>query len=58
MNEKEENIMPSKKVTIVAHFCDYANENTNNRFNYLASMLYRKGYDVELITSSFCHRNK
>ena len=27
--------MPSKKVTIVAHFCDYANENTNNRFNYL-----------------------
>lgn len=58
MNEKEENIMPSKKVTIVAHFCDYANENTNNRFNYLASMLYRKGYDVELITSSFCHRDK
>ena len=58
MNEKEEKIMPSKKVTIVAHFCDYANENTNNRFNYLASMLYRKGYDVELITSSFCHRDK
>lgn len=51
--------MPDKKkVIIVAHFCDYVAENTNNRFNYLASMLYKKGYEVELITSSFSHRDK
>jgi len=51
--------MPDKKkIIIVAHFCDYATENTNNRFNYLASMLGKKGYEVELITSSFSHRDK
>ena len=51
--------MPSKKkIVIVAHFCDYITENTNNRFNYLSSMLHEKGYEVELITSSFSHRDK
>lgn len=51
--------MPNnKRIAIVAHFCDYGEENTNNRFNYLAERLAQKGYDVELITSSFSHRDK
>lgn len=47
-----------KRIMIIAHFCDYGNENTNNRFNYLANMLASSGYDVELVTSSFSHRDK
>lgn len=46
------------RVFIIAHFCDYGQEQTNNRFNYLAELLARKGVDVELITSSFSHRDK
>ena len=51
-------MVEKKRVVIIAHFCDYAMENTNNRFNYLATLLYKKGYEVELITSSFSHRDK
>lgn len=47
-----------KKILIIAHFCDYGNENSNNRFNYLANLFVEKGYAVELITSSFSHRDK
>ena len=45
-------------VVIIANFCDYGNERTNNRFNYIANMLYENGYEVELITSTFSHRQK
>ena len=47
-----------KKVMIVAHFCDYGNEQSNNRFNYLADCFARNGMAVELVTSSFSHRDK
>ena len=47
-----------KRVIIVANFCDYGNERTNNRFNYIAALLAENGYDVELVTSTFCHREK
>lgn len=47
-----------KKVLVIAHFCDYGEEKTNNRFNYIANLLSNAGYDVELITSDFSHRNK
>lgn len=47
-----------KRIMIIAHFCDYGDENSNNRFNYLANMLAASGYEVELITSSFSHRDK
>lgn len=47
-----------KRIMIVAHFCDYGNENTNNRFNYIAEEFTKAGYNVELITSSFSHRDK
>lgn len=47
-----------KDIVIVANFCDYETINGNNRFNYIANMLYELGYNVELITSSFSHRRK
>lgn len=47
-----------KRVMIVAHFCDYGSEKSNNRFNYLADCLARSGMEVELLTSSFSHRDK
>lgn len=51
-------MLKEKKIMIIAHFCDYGEEQSNNRFNYLASMLHDTGCRVELITSSFSHRNK
>lgn len=47
-----------KRIMIIANFCDYGEERTNNRFNYLAQMLSDNGYDVELVTSTFSHREK
>ncbi len=47
-----------KKIMIIAHFCDYGEEKANNRFNYLTELLSKYGNDVELITSSFSHRDK
>ncbi len=47
-----------KRIIIIAHFCDYGNESTNNRFNYIATMLHKMGVEIELITSSFSHREK
>lgn len=46
-----------KNIIIVAHFCDYDGENTNNRFNYIFNLL-RKNCDIKLITSNFCHGTK
>ena len=46
-----------KKIMIIAHFCDYENENTNNRFNYIFNLL-REKYEIKLITSNFCHGTK
>lgn len=51
--------MPDKKnIMLIAHFCDYGTENSNNRFNYLANLLAEAGNKVELVTSSFSHRDK
>ena len=47
-----------KKVLIVAHFCDYGEEQSNNRFNYIANMLGEAGHQVTVVTSTFCHREK
>jgi len=43
---------------IVAHFCDGALENSNNRFNYIANLLSQNKINVELITSNYSHINK
>lgn len=45
------------KILIVAHFCEVPNEKENNRFNYLARILSKEN-DVEIITTSFSHRDK
>lgn len=50
--------MKKKRVMIIAHFCDAGSENSNNRFNYIANMMANEGYEVELVTSSFSHRDK
>lgn len=50
--------MKKKKVLLIAHFCDYGHENSNNRFNYIAQLLHENDYNVELVTSSFSHRDK
>ena len=50
--------MSKKKIMIIAHFCDYGNEQSNNRFNYLARLFAAAGHEVELVTSSFSHREK
>ncbi len=47
-----------KHIAIVANFCDYGSEKTNNRFNYLAWLLSSFGHNVELVTSTFSHREK
>ncbi len=47
-----------KRIIIVANFCDYGVEKTNNRFNYLSELLKQSGCEVELITSTFSHREK
>lgn len=45
-----------KKVLLLANFMDI-DENTNNRFNYLAELLKNK-CDLKIITSTFSHRDK
>lgn len=47
-----------KNVLLVAHFCDYGTEQSNNRFNYVAKILADEGNNVTVVTSSFCHREK
>ncbi len=47
-----------KNVLLIAHFCDYGTEQSNNRFNYIAEMLSKAGHSVTVVTSSFCHREK
>ena len=46
-----------KNLLLIAHFCDYGKEKTNNRFNYLYS-IFKKSYCTELITSNYSHRDK
>ncbi len=45
------------KILIIAHFTGIPNEKDNNRFNYIANILGGNN-KVELITSSFSHKNK
>lgn len=47
-----------RDVLIVAHFSGDLDDNTNNRFNYLSRLFVESGYNVELVTSSFSHKQK
>lgn len=45
------------KILIIAHFSGIPNKQNNDRFNYIARILSKEN-EVELITTSFSHRNK
>lgn len=47
-----------KRIWIVTHFCSDFESKGNNRFNYLAKLLYEAGYEVDFITSDFSHVKK
>jgi len=47
-----------KDVLIIAHFCDDFESKGNNRFNYIAELLTKDNFSVELITSDFSHSKK
>jgi len=47
-----------KKVLIIAHFCSDFTGHGNNRFNYLATLLLKSGYEVDFVTTCFSHNKK
>lgn len=47
-----------KKIVIIDHFNQTPNEPGNNRFIYLAEMLCKYGYRVEIVTTTFAHKTK
>ena len=44
-----------KKIAIIAMATALKNEKGYTRFTFLADMLVKRGYEVDLITSSFQH---
>lgn len=46
------------KILMIAHFTNGKDETGNCRFHYLVNLLVQQGYEVELLTSSFCHAKK
>lgn len=48
----------NKDVLLIAHFCSDFDGKDNNRFNYLADIFAKNGFDVELVTSDFSHNKK
>lgn len=47
-----------KDILIIAHFVGDFDTVENNRFNYLARLLKKQDYNVELLTSNFSHTKK
>lgn len=47
-----------KKVLIIANFTSLPWEQGNSRFPYIINLIDKEKYDVELVTSTFCHKNK
>lgn len=47
-----------KRIVIIDHFSQTPDEVGNNRFLYLAELLNSKGYQVEIVTTDFSHKNK
>lgn len=48
----------NKDILLIAHFCSDFDGKGNNRFNYLADLFSKNGFDVELVTSDFSHNKK
>ena len=47
-----------KRILMVAHFTQAPGEAGNNRFAYLANQLCKNGYYVEIVSTSFSHKEK
>ena len=47
-----------KKIAIIANFITLPYENENSRFIYLANLVDKEKFDVEIITSDFFHSDK
>lgn len=47
-----------KKALIIDHFSQTPDEPGNNRFIYIAEMLVKKEYEVEIVTTDFSHKYK
>ena len=47
-----------KDILIIAHFTQTPDEHGNSRFVYIANMLSKSGYNVEVVTTQFSHRKK
>lgn len=47
-----------KNILIIDHFSQPPNEPGNNRFIYLADLLSENGFNVEIVTTNFSHKNK
>lgn len=47
-----------KDILIIAHFSFTPGTKNNSRFHYIASLLLEKRWNVELVTTSFDHKNK
>lgn len=47
-----------KDILVIAHFTQVPGETGNNRFAYIANLLSKSNYSVELITSDFSHKTK
>ena len=47
-----------KKVLIIDHFSQTPDEPGNNRFTYLAQVLLKEAFDVEIVTTDYSHKYK
>lgn len=47
-----------KKIVIIDHFNQTPDEPGNNRFIYLAEILCKCGYQIEIVTTTFAHKTK
>lgn len=47
-----------KKILLIAHYTQAPGEPGNNRFAYLANLLCNKGFEVEVVSTSFSHKTK
>lgn len=47
-----------KKIIIIANFMTFPSEKGNSRFNYIANLIDKNKYDLEIITSNFYHMKK
>lgn len=45
-------------VLLIAHYCGDFDGKGNNRFNYIAELLSKNNFNIELVTSDFSHNKK